>query len=130
MRPVPLATGSTGAMLSGGLDSSSVACVAAGILRTERGLPLPTSSLVFDATPANNERPYVESSSGWRRVRSEAPASTFFPVFADFDHILSEQDGPFLAPGLAISRQLYAQAAQRGIRVLPNGGVNRVGVRR
>ncbi len=49
-----------GSMLSGGLDSSSIVCLA----REERGAesqPLPTFSLIFPGTPSANERPFIDA---------------------------------------------------------------------
>lgn len=50
-----------GAQLSGGLDSSSVACVARDLLRDEGRLPLPVFALAFPETRTPDERAYVEA---------------------------------------------------------------------
>jgi asparagine synthase (glutamine-hydrolysing) len=110
-----------GAMLSGGLDSSSVACVAATISREERVQSLPTFSLVFDKTPARSERPFIEAVLAQGTFDPCFVAADLFPAFADFDQILAKQDGLFLAPGLAINSQVYQTAAKRGVRVLLDG---------
>lgn len=110
-----------GGMLSGGLDSSSIACVAAPIVDAREGRAFPTLSLVFDKTPAWNERPFIEAvlaRGGFDP--SFVPADDYAP-FADLDRILAEQEGVFLAPGLGITRRLYSAAADRGIRVLLDG---------
>ena len=110
-----------GAMLSGGLDSSSIACVAARILQEEKVGPLPTFSLVFDQTPAWNERIFIEAVVAQGGFDPCFLASDLIPVFAGFDQVLAEQDGPVLAPGLAINRQIYHAAANHGVRVLLDG---------
>jgi asparagine synthase (glutamine-hydrolysing) len=47
--------------LSGGLDSSSIACVARNILQQEKGSQLHTLSNIFDAVPECDERPYINA---------------------------------------------------------------------
>ena len=113
--------GRIGAMLSGGLDSSSIASVAAPLVTSAGGLPLATLSVVFDKTPAWNERPFIDAVLASCVFDPSFIESDDVAPFADLDRILIEQEGAFLAPGLAISRQLYAAAAGRGIRILLDG---------
>lgn len=110
-----------GAMLSGGLDSSSIACVAADQQSKEHGGPLTTLSLVFDRTPKLSERRFIEA---------VLARGGFDPVFADlgdhapfgdFDVVLAEQEGPFLAPGVAFTRRLYRMATERGLGIVLDG---------
>jgi asparagine synthase (glutamine-hydrolysing) len=113
---------SPGILLSGGLDSSSIAVVAAQLKRDAGdAVPLPTISMIFDETPAGNERQHIEA------VVSQGG---FEPIFVQRDHfapfhavmeILHEQHQPFLAPGHSVSRIVYAEAARRGIRTLLDG---------
>ncbi len=49
-----------GSHLSGGLDSSSITCVARNLLR-EQGKQLHTVSNIFDSVPESNERNYIET---------------------------------------------------------------------
>lgn len=105
-----------GAMLSGGLDSSSIACVARG----QRDA-LPTFSLVFEKGSAMDERQFIDSV-----LEKGGFDSHFIPVvnhapFAEFEQILEEQEGNFLAPGLATTRGIYRAAGAEGIRVLLDG---------
>lgn len=110
-----------GAMLSGGLDSSSIACVAAPIHGEARGGALPTFSLVFDRTPAWNERPFIEAVLARGGMSPHFIQGGDHAPFDDFQHILREQDGPFLAPILSISRQVGVRAASEGVGVLLDG---------
>jgi asparagine synthase (glutamine-hydrolysing) len=113
--------GNAGAMLSGGLDSSSVACLAARQVQSANTDGLPTFSLVFDETPELSERPFIEA------VLAEGDfAPSFIPSnrlahFAELDSILDEQQDLFLAPNLPCSRQIYRRAQAEGVRILLDG---------
>ncbi|NJN31118.1 MAG: lasso peptide isopeptide bond-forming cyclase [Synechococcales cyanobacterium RM1_1_8] len=50
-----------GSHLSGGLDSSSICCVARNLLATEGRSPLHTFSNVCDSIPDSNERSFIET---------------------------------------------------------------------
>ena len=110
---------SPGAMLSGGLDSSSIAVVAAQLLGEEGGLN--TFSRVFDDTPQWNERRFIEAVVAHANVKPTLLPSDLLDPFADLDTILEEQDGPFLAPGLALSRPIYKAATRAETDVLLDG---------
>ncbi len=110
-----------GAMLSGGLDSSSVACLAASNARQGKASDLPTFSIVFDETPELNERPFIDAV-----LQQGGFAPTFIPSnrlahFAELDRILEEQQDLFLAPNLACARQLHRSAQAQGVRILLDG---------
>jgi asparagine synthase (glutamine-hydrolysing) len=110
-----------GAMLSGGLDSSSIACVAADQHSKERGGKLTTLSLVFDRTPALSERRFIEAVLARGGFDSVFDDLGDHAPFADFDRVLAEQEGPFLAPGVAFTRRLYRMAAERGLGIVLDG---------
>lgn len=114
-------TAAIGAMLSGGLDSSSIACVAGGLHASQYGQKLPTYSLVFDKGTAMDERPFIEAVLAGGQFDSHLiPISNHAP-FAEFDRVLEEQEGTFLAPGLTVTRNIYKAAQATGTRVLLNG---------
>jgi asparagine synthase (glutamine-hydrolysing) len=110
-----------GAMLSGGLDSSSIAAMA-GHLMTEEGRgPLATFSGMFDEVPESNERPFIED-----LVRQ----CGFAPSFLAADQCNPFQAPPELArtqaevqvaPNIFINWGLYRMAQQRGVRVILDG---------
>ena len=96
------------AALSGGLDSSSLACLAAQISKDEGKLPLPTFSAVFDKTPTLNERPYIESAlkNGYM-----APQFLAFDDYAPLEEVsasIARQARLFSAPGLRMTSQICA----------------------
>jgi asparagine synthase (glutamine-hydrolysing) len=110
-----------GAMLSGGLDSSSIALVAAELLERQGRDPLPTLSVVFDETPTESERPFIEAVLAAGRFDPVFIEGDTFAPFEGFDRMLAEQDGLFIAPGLAFSRRLLQAAARLDLPVLLDG---------
>ncbi|MBZ9809528.1 MULTISPECIES: lasso peptide isopeptide bond-forming cyclase [unclassified Mesorhizobium] len=110
-----------GAMLSGGLDSSSIACVA-GRQNLSEGKPrLPTFSLVFERGSAMDETPFIDAVLEQERVDGTLiPVGNYAP-FAEFERVLEEQEGTFLAPGLTLTRTVYRTAGANGVKVLLDG---------
>jgi asparagine synthase (glutamine-hydrolysing) len=112
--------GEVGSMLSGGLDSSAIVCVAAPMM-SETGKRLPTFSLSFNKDPNRDESRFVDSVAARYPIHSRRIAADDLHPFVDFDRLIAEQGEPFLAPGLAATRTLYRHAADAGLRVLLNG---------
>jgi len=110
-----------GAKLSGGLDSSSVACLAAGLRNRSGAAALPTFSMVFDETPEQNERPQIEAVLAAIDAIPHFLPSNGVAHLAELPSLLEHQAGPFLAPNLAASRRLYAAARAAGVDVLLDG---------
>jgi len=110
-----------GAMLSGGLDSSSIVCVARNVLKQEGAPPLPTFSHVFDRTPEHSERPFIERLVTQGGVDPHLIAVDGHAPLGDFEHVLHAQDEIFFAPGMTRSCLLYEAAAAYGVRSLLDG---------
>jgi asparagine synthase (glutamine-hydrolysing) len=117
--------GTTGILLSGGLDSSSVACLAVPALQ-ERGqdtLPAFASVLPDDHEgPEEDERYYLDV------LVQHQPAIDVHPVWAEgrtpFDGLerrLWLCDGPFRDAFHYMTDALYESARQHGVRVLLDG---------
>lgn len=103
--------------LSGGLDSSAVACVAREFARQ----PLPTYSVVFPSVPASDERPFIEAvleKGGFAPVfvnGDEAGPLSPFETFLDYEDEGSYGTNFFL-------RDALHRAMQRdGVRVFLDG---------
>ena len=109
------------AMLSGGLDSSSIVAVAAPMWRSLSGENLPTISRVYDETPEWNERSYIEQVGEGRPTTPVFLDSDEADPFLEVDKAITEQDGPFLAPALTLGRSVYRYAADHGLGVLLDG---------
>jgi asparagine synthase (glutamine-hydrolysing) len=107
--------------LSGGLDSSSIACVAAEILRQERRDPLHAISLVFDQTPASDERPYIDAVlAGGAMVPHFVGMNELAPVEAACA-FRPAQDGPMSTANIALEFGLASAARGAGCSVLLDG---------
>lgn len=114
-------TPAVGAMLSGGLDSSSIACVAGLRAARKRNPKLKTFSLVFDKGSSMDEKPFIDAVLDGSPLEPTLIAVGNYAPFAEFERILEEQEGTFLAPGLSLTRDLYRTAGAKGVKVLLDG---------
>ena len=110
-----------GSMLSGGLDSSSIACVANELLSSSDRDALHTFSIVFDKVKKSDERPFIESVVEGRRFTSHLIDGDSVTPFDDLDSVLWYQDEPFCAPNLSLSRSGWKAARGAGVRILLDG---------
>ncbi|MBF0326112.1 MAG: asparagine synthase (glutamine-hydrolyzing) [Alphaproteobacteria bacterium] len=107
---------SVGVCLSGGLDSSAIACLAAG--QTEG--PITTVSACYD-DPAVDERRYIHAVT----AAITATAIEVFPQ-ADqvpdlIDRIVHAQDGPFSGTTVFAQWCVFEAARQAGVKVMLDG---------
>ncbi len=110
-----------GTLLSGGLDSSSIACVARDLLVADGRAPLQTFSALFPTVPTMDERAFIETmvdSGGFDP--SFVSADRLSPL-SDIDAMLRAEDEPFYAPNLYMHWALYACAAAQGVGVMLDG---------
>ncbi len=112
-----------GANLSGGIDSSSIVCMAANILRRQGHHPyLHTFSGIFDRLKSCDERAYFTSVT--KRYDNIIPhlmnADTLHPGVA-FDTMSACSDEPFFAPHFFMPWNLLALARRQGISTLLDG---------
>jgi asparagine synthase (glutamine-hydrolysing) len=108
------------AMLSGGLDSSSIACVAKPMLRTQGIDKLPTISLVFDP-PDECERPYIDAILQEGGFDPTFIRGSDLAPFDELDAFLDLQEGPFNGLNFGTSRHLYRAATAIGSFVVLDG---------
>ncbi|WP_192251126.1 lasso peptide isopeptide bond-forming cyclase [Mesorhizobium silamurunense] len=114
-------TPSVGAMLSGGLDSSSIACVAGLQAAAAQKPKLKTFSLVFEKGSSMDEQPFIDAVLDRYQLDGTLIAVGDYAPFAEFERILEEQEGTFLAPGLSLTRSIYRTASVKGVKVLLDG---------
>ncbi len=110
-----------GSMLSGGLDSSSIVCVARQLLAENGGGSLHTFSAIFPDVPECDEREYIEAVVAGGRVEPHYVRGDALSPVARLDEDLAHQDEPFYAPNLFLHGALYREAASQGVRVLLDG---------
>ena len=114
-------TGRVGAMLSGGLDSSSVAAIAADLLaKADRG-PLPTFSVLG---PTRDDCPETQG------IRAAAEIVGITPTFVDYSDLgpmndelgrrLKEIDEPFDGH-MNLVRAVYLAAHAQGLKIVLDG---------
>jgi asparagine synthase (glutamine-hydrolysing) len=110
-----------GAMLSGGLDSSAIACVARDLRRAQGGAPLPAFSLTFPLTPACDESAYVAAVVDAGGIAAHLiPADRISPL-ASLDELLAACDGPYQGAPLPYQWATYRSARANEVRVLLDG---------
>jgi asparagine synthase (glutamine-hydrolysing) len=114
-------TSELGAMLSGGLDSSAIACVARDELRAAGSPPLPVFSWVFSDAREADEREYQEAvigAGGMRAVTLDSANLDAGP-WSDLDALLP--GGPPFAYNHYLNVQMAKAARAIGVRTLLDG---------
>ena len=107
------APGPAATMLSGGLDSSSLALLS---VEGERdGAPRPALSLRYH-DPAMDEGPFIDAvlERAGGRLAPVSLAGEVGDALFDMDPQLDAQDQPFFAPGMSGSAQLYRATREAG----------------
>lgn len=111
-----------GSTLSGGLDSSSIACTARNLL-AEAGTDLHTFSAIFPSLPKEDlrwidERRYINAVKALGGFKShDIHADRLSPL----TQILWQDDEAIPAPNLYIHQALYNTAQQQGVRIFLDG---------
>jgi len=105
-------------LLSGGLDSSSVTCMARHVLA---GQSLHTISVVFDETPEADERRYMrEVLAGGGLTHHEVRGDRMTPLF-DADRMMWYTEEPFRNLGLCMQWLMIQGAQAQGLRQMLTG---------
>ncbi len=110
-----------GVLLSGGLDSSAIACLLRDRYRRDGKGAVPVFSMMFREPARSNERAHLDAVLA---TGGFAPAVLELDGYAPldgFERLLAATDGPVLAPNLAPMRAVVAAAADQGIAVLLDG---------
>jgi asparagine synthase (glutamine-hydrolysing) len=110
-----------GSMLSGGLDSSSIACVARDILAKNGGYRLSTFSAIYDKVTECDERPFINAVLYQNSFEPYYLQGDQRGPLSDLNIILWYQDEPFYAPHLFVTWDLYNFVYKRGIRITLDG---------
>jgi asparagine synthase (glutamine-hydrolysing) len=113
-------TYSLGSMLSGGLDSSSVACIAREQLKRWGYDILHTFSATVDS-PEADERAYVEAVLAQGNFTHHNIDAAHLSPFDDLDRILWHQDEPFYGPNFFLHWAVWKAAVKNDVHVLLDG---------
>ena len=112
-----------GSMLSGGLDSSSITCVARGLLGRGQNGRLHTFSAIFDEMRQCDERPFIDAVLAQNGLEPHYVHADQISPLADLERVLWHESEPFYAPNLFMHWGLYGAAQAQGVRVLLDGFV-------
>jgi asparagine synthase (glutamine-hydrolysing) len=107
-----------GVLMSGGLDSGSVACLASQMIAPE---PLTTISYIFDELKDCDEREYINTIIARYGIRSvQIPCDDAWP-FKDWENWPHPANQPEMNPYRLLKERAYQRAHEEGLRVLMPG---------
>jgi len=109
-----------GSMLSGGLDSSAITCVAREIVAQSEA-ELHTFSAVFEKVPESDESYYINSVVKQGGLNSHLIHGDRHSPLVDLERIIWHHDEPQFAANLYINWKTYELANQLGVRVVLDG---------
>jgi len=109
-----------GSQLSGGLDSSSVTCMARELYQGTGSL-LHTFSAVFDQVKECDERPYIEEVLAQGNLESCYTFADQIGPLNDMERMFWHQDEPFAIPNLFMNWAMLSETKACGVRVLLDG---------
>jgi asparagine synthase (glutamine-hydrolysing) len=110
-----------GSGLSGGMDSSSVVCVARELLSQNGGGRLKTFSAIFDEVPESDERHFIQALLAQGQLEPCFINLDSISPLAHVEKIFWHEDEPACLPHLFLWWELYGAAHQRGVRVFLDG---------
>jgi len=108
-----------GTMLSGGLDSSAVACTADHLNETRE--PIHTFSQVFEDVSECDEREYIEAVLDHGNFEAHYLLGDRDGPLTHIDELGTAVDGPVFPSNLFLHRNMYRAAADEGLAVLLDG---------
>jgi len=114
-------TEGVGALLSGGLDTSSIVCVSRELLEGHGNQPLPTISAVWDSVPEADERSYIQAVVRKGGIAPDFIAADQLNPLHDIDAVLAQQGEMFYAPNVFLGWELHRRAAANGLKIVLNG---------
>jgi asparagine synthase (glutamine-hydrolysing) len=110
-----------GSMLSGGLDSSSIACVARELLK-EQNKTLHTFSVMFEDVPESDEKIYIDAVVAQNGIESHyAPGDKSGPM-SFVDEMMWHCDNAMVPGNLHFLWRLYKESLkEQGVRTILDG---------
>ncbi|HZQ07901.1 MAG TPA: asparagine synthase-related protein [Anaerolineae bacterium] len=113
-------TGSVGAMLSGGLDSSAIVCTASDF-QQRMGRRLQTFSAMYDSVPASDERPFIHAVLERNPVTPHCFDPGEVSPLTEWDAEASSDDEPLWNPQMAVHWMALQAAREAGVSSLLDG---------
>lgn len=110
-----------GSMLSGGLDSSSVACIAQKILQDEERNDLKTFSAFFDTVPESNERYFIEKVLAYYEFESYVVNADKISPLKEINNFFFYTDQPLIVPNAFMIWNIIHKASLNDVRILLDG---------
>lgn len=110
-----------GSNLSGGLDSSSITCMASRLLSEQGKPPLQTFSAIFDQLTECDERSYISAVVSQERLEPHYIQADQISPLKDIERMFWHQDEAFYAPNWRMGWALNRAAQEQGVRILLDG---------
>ena len=110
-----------GSTLSGGLDSTSVACVARDLLGGRGELPLAVFSARYRAAAASDESQFIDAALAGGGFAGHTVEPERWGPLSDWEDAQEGSDEPLFNPQMALHWALYEGAAAAGVSVLLDG---------
>ncbi|MCK4726472.1 MAG: lasso peptide isopeptide bond-forming cyclase [Anaerolineales bacterium] len=115
-----------GFSLSGGLDSSSIVCMADQLSPIERDYKYQTFSAIFPHLPQDihsrvDEQLYIEAVLSRCNIDPHFIRADNLNPFINAESLIQYTDEPYFAPNLFMYWELYQTAREQGIRVFLDG---------
>lgn len=110
-----------GSMLSGGLDSSSITCVARQLLTAEGDNKLHTFSARFDKVTQSDERSFQDAVLAQNNFQPHYLYGDERGPLTDLDRVLWHLDEALDSGNLYLNWGLYGFAKEHGVRVILDG---------
>jgi asparagine synthase (glutamine-hydrolysing) len=105
--------------MSGGLDSTSVACVAQSLLAPEESLR--TFSLTYEGYPSSDETEYLDAALDAYDFDAHVRDAGGTTPLLDLDRRLDHHDAPFYPPIFAMDQQFSDRFRDTDVRILLDG---------
>ncbi|GAC1652506.1 MAG: lasso peptide isopeptide bond-forming cyclase [Herpetosiphon sp.] len=110
-----------GSMLSGGLDSSSIACVAQRLIAKRGGEPLTTFSAVYDTVRESDEREFIQAVLNKYSFDAQYLHADQISPLTDLACRFWHEDEAFSAGSLYVNWSMYKQAKECRVGVVLDG---------
>jgi len=110
-----------GSMLSGGMDSSSITCVARDWLKAQGKPELQTFSAVFDEVRECDERPYIKTVLDQGHCKPNFIVLDSLSPLHGVESTMWHLDEPLQAANLYLCSSAYFKAQELGVRVILDG---------